>query len=116
MSNIGKEWISYLAYNNNTITFIKNRFNHGSHLTFPDNEKGILLGQNVEDLALNYLLLCFKYFIYKCKHQEIIPEIKQFQYFFRQKIKIEMESFKLGMNLETYEKMWHDFDPAIFWM
>lgn len=100
-------------YSRNILTFIKNRINQNTLFNFPDNCAAILLGHKIEDISLNYVLLCYKYFLYRCKYQEVIPEVKHFQLFFKEKINVEKQAYLSEWKLNQYLKKWQYMNPSI---
>ena len=113
------ETIEHLFYqcdhSKNLIQFLKIKVNHNTLLQFPDNAASIILGYNIDSLALNYVILCLKYFIFKCKCQEIKPVIYHFKNFLKEKFFVEKLSYDIGMKRVVYENIWKDIDPTIFW-
>ena len=114
----GVETISHLFYHcqyaKNILDYIVRRVNEKSVFVLNNEEANILLGASVDNLALNYILLCFKYYIYRCKYQEKIPEVRNFQLFIKEKIKTEKLSYELAGNGDKFEKAWEGFDMDIF--
>ena len=108
------ETISHLFYHCRhskiVLSYLKSKVNQASMTQIPDNEATILLGHGIENLALSYLLLCYKYFIYKCKYQEKIPIVNEFKNFLNDKLKIEKQGYILANKPQSFTKKWEHFD------
>ena len=94
------------------LSFIKTRINFHTLLRFPEDKASIILGNEVKDLALNYIIMVTKYFIYKCKYQEKNPDIATFKNFFKDKINVEKASHTSQKQREKFNEMWKDINPC----
>lgn len=92
------------------LIFVKHRINFHTFLKFPEDEASILLGNDVENLAMNYIIMVVKYFIYKCKYNETLPTIRAFQNFFRYKINVEKASHITNKQKHKFTETWKDID------
>ena len=101
-------------YSKNILNFIKNKINQNTQITFPEEMESILLGEKIENVGLNYILLCYKYFIYRCKYQEANPNIKHFQSFLNDKITIEKQSYIQSGKINKFREVWLEIDHKVF--
>jgi hypothetical protein len=62
------------------LDYIRNKVMANTLLTFDIKEETILLGGNIESVALNYIL------IYRCKSQNLVPKTEMFKQFFKEKL------------------------------
>jgi len=65
-----------------------------------------LLGFKEESLTLNLLILIPKYYIYKCKLKEKIPNIIELKYRIKNYYSLEQYIAKKNSNLKDFEKYW----------
>lgn len=100
-------------YTKSILIFVKSRINFNTLLKFPEDQASILLGNEVENLAMNYIIMVIKYFIYKCKYNETPPDIRAFQNFFKYKINIEKSSYTTKKQKLRFTEIWKDLNPTI---
>ena len=73
----------------------------------------VILGHKIDDIAVYFLILCYKYFIYKCKLNEVIPTIQSFKLYANKKLILEKESYKLSGKIQLFENL-YDFRIPFF--
>ena len=100
----------HCTYSERILTFIKRKINHATLMQLPGDQSSIILGNKIDDNALNYILLCYKYYIYKCKFQETVPTENQFLNFLKEKISIEKKRYQLKNKSDVFIKIWENVD------
>jgi hypothetical protein len=82
-------------------------------MTLPLKMESVVLGHGIEDRSLNYLIYCYKYYIYKCKLSSEMPRPQNFKLFIDQKLKAEEKKFEICGKIDIFKKEF-DFDIKSF--
>jgi hypothetical protein len=92
-----QETIHHLVFNcpvvKPILSLLKRLVDYETNMTLPLKMESVVLGQCIEDRSLNYLIYCYKYYIYKCKLHSEMPRPQNFKLFIDQKLKAEEKKF-----------------------
>ena len=111
------ETIEHLFYHckhsERVLKYLQGQINILTHFNIQMKMQTIILGHKIEDTAIYFLILCYKYFIYKCKLNEEIPNVHAFKQYANKKLILEKESYRLSGKIPLFEKL-YDFSIPLF--
>jgi hypothetical protein len=102
------------AFWNELEDFIRVHCDNVHNLKF--NEQIILFGtdKNLKsDNVFDFILLCAKFFIYRCKYEKVKPTVSIFRKELKKRYEIEVYNQKLNMTLPVFLSRWAYFRPMI---
>ncbi len=62
-----------------------------------------------KDAVVSFIILLAKYFIFKCKYNEVIPSLGAFNIYLKQTIKLEEIIAIMKNKLELFNAKWNDY-------